>query len=495
VPRTCRTRLAAALVASLLAACAAVDPGVTAERAERPPVTTSAPPTTGERPPTTAPADGGPIGVGDELFPDLGSPLLDVVHYDVDVTYAPPGPAIEGRVRLTIDALASFGEFTLDAVGLDVSSVSVDGERARFRVDDPELIVEAGRTIARGEQFEVTVDYTATAQDEVVDPGLVAGWFRTPRGSYVLNEPDGARTWLPSNDHPSDKATYTFTVRVPAGLAGVANGELEGRMTDGGEAVWTWEQAEPMATYAIQVLTGPYEIVEGRADAAGVELVSAFAPEDVERMQPYLDLTAEQLDFFDDWFGPYPLDRYGIAMTDGVVGGAMEEQGRSLFSRQDFPGRVDYGQHLLLAHELAHQWFGNSVTPARWKDVWLNESFATYAQWMWLEHAGFETVQESAQFNLEQRQRGSVATGSPSARRLFAYEIYDGGAVVLQALRAEIGDDAFFHVLTRWAHDNEGTSRTSDDFIALASDVAGRDLTGFFDTWLYSADLPSAFPA
>ena len=174
----------------------------------------------------------------------------------------------------------------------------------------------------------------------------------------------------------------------------------------------------------------------------------------------------------------------------------MEHQGRSLFSRDDFPGGTpDPIAQLLLSHELAHQWFGNAVTPADWSDLWLNESFATYAQWMWLEHIDLTTVEREAERNLEQRQTPTEPTGEPTLDNLFGYERYDGGAVVLHALRGEIGDDAFFTLLQRWVAENNGTSRTSADFIALAEEVAGRSLTELFDAGCTRRLCPPSTPA
>jgi aminopeptidase N len=213
-------------------------------------------------------------------------------------------------------------------------------------------------------------------------------------------------------------------------------------------------------------------------------------------MQPYLDATAEQIEFFEQWFGPYPLDRYGLAISDSFSGLAMETLGRSLFSRDDFPnghGGVTSITDLLLSHELAHQWYGNAVTLGRWEDIWLNESFATYGQWMWFEHIGDATVDEQAEMALATRPPG--ATGEPDAGELFGYNSYDGGAVVLHALRRTIGDDAFFTVLRQWIDQFDGESCTTGGFIGLAEEVSGEDLTEFFDEWLFATHPPQTFPA
>jgi aminopeptidase N len=173
----------------------------------------------------------------------------------------------------------------------------------------------------------------------------------------------------------------------------------------------------------------------------------------------------------------------------------MEEQGRSLFSVEDFlGGGLDAFTALLLAHELAHQWFGDAVSPAEWKDIWLNESFASYGEWMWLDEAGYRSLDDSALGALAGRQDSAYATADPDIPGLFGFEVYEGGATILHALRKTVGDVTFFKILRTWATDNYGTSQSTEDFIELSSKLAGEDLTDFFDTWLYSVNLPAKYP-
>ncbi len=520
-------RIGLLLAAAVVAACAA--PGVRTESAVEqttpatPPVTTPEPSvpaapdpeppddtapateapqepeeTVGPAPPTTEAdeVDAGVEGIGDEIFPDLGTDDLDVQSYDVRLAYDPDLQVLDGSVTLQAVVLGSPERIVLDAVEIEVRAVTVDGAAADFDLAGGEVVITPASAAPAGSAVTIDVQYTDQAQRAGSFAGIdELGFFATGDGSYVLNQPDGARTWLPSNDHPSDKATWHFEVTVPTGTTAVANGELiEQRVGPEGDT-FVWDQRQPMATYLVQLLTGDYEILD-RGPAGAVPIVDVALTGDVEQMAPYFELTDDQIAFFEPLFGPYPLDRYGLAFTDSPPGLAMEQQGRSLFSRSDFPGGLPGAlEHLLLSHELAHMWFGDAVSPADWSDLWLNESFATYAQWLWLDHVGLFPLQTQAETNLALRQDFAESTADPSVDNLFGFERYDGGAVVVHALRQELGDDAFFTLLKEWVARNGGTSRTTEDFIALANEVAGRDLTAFFDAWLFAEDVPDAYPA
>ena len=476
-----------AVGALFVAACAA-SPGVESTGAVRTPVDTLPAPESTTVPVPASDAD----GVGDTLFPALGNPGIDVVHYDLDLAYDTAKDSVAGTVTIDLLATDDLASFTLDAVDLDVQSVSVDSVPAKFELDSPELRIVPPTPLASGEQSTVAVTYSAHTGGRPSPIGFEVGWSETAVGSYVLNEPDGARYWLPCNDHPSDKATYRIALHVPAGVTAIANGALAEHTTNPAGDTWVWAEDEPMATYLLQVITGDYEVVSSNA-TDGLPLVSAVLRSDRARLDQYLAITSQQLDAFTEWFGPYPLDRYGLAITDSPAGFAMETQGRSMFSRDDLPASTPgYIEHLFLAHELAHQWFGDAVSPGRWTDVWLNESFATYAEWLWLDKAGLGSLQTAADNAL--KSRGPGATGAPVVSQLFGPNVYEGGAVVLHALRLTIGDDAFFRTLQLWVSRNHGQSRTTSDFIALVSSESGRDLTSFFDTWLYASVVPTAYP-
>jgi aminopeptidase N len=296
---------------------------------------------------------------------------------------------------------------------------------------------------------------------------------------------------MPVNDHPTDKATWTFAVTVPTGSVAVANGALAATTAGVDDSsTWTWEQDELMAPYLVLLLVGDYDLIEA-AETDGVELVHA-AIAGTGSLDVYTDVTVEQLEFFEGLFGPYPFERYGLAITDSPPGLAMETQGLSLFSRGDLDGSLGFLQHLLLAHELAHQWFGDAVSPAEWDDIWLNEGFATYAQWLWLDEVGLATLDGLAKEAIDTVSDGGGPVDRPDA--LFGVVSYSGGAVVLHALRSTIGDDAFFTGLQRWVADHGGAAASTADFRSVMESVSGVDLETFFADWVETEDRPDRYP-
>lgn len=496
------------LLVTLLAACGSA-PGVMSTEAranhsstipvpDSVPATTTgstapdATPTTAATTPTIGQPVADPNGIGDSLFPNLGNPGIDVKHYTVVLSYDPQRRELSASEHLDVVMTQDRKTFSLDSDGPVVSAVMIDGTVAKFTAAKPELLITPRSPLTTGQNIGVDITYTVSPHSVPSASGERVGWFPTPGGSFVLNEPEGAHTWLPSDDHPSDQATFRFEVTVPTGLTAVANGALVDHTSTPTSDTWIWQEDHEMATYLIQLLTGDYELVDG-VGPNGLPLLSAVLRQDRTLMQPYLDSIAGEIDFFDGYFGTFPLDRYGIAVADSTQGIAMETMGRSQFSRDDFlSGRLDSSEQLLLSHELTHQWFGDAVSPASWSDVWLNESFATYGQWMWLDHLGLQSMEQSSTSALASRQPGETA--APSVDQIFSFNSYDGGAVILHALRKTIGDDLFFTLLRRWVSDNTGKARTTADFVALASKVAGQDLTDFFSKWLYADVLPTSFP-
>ncbi len=433
------------------------------------------------------------VSAGDRRFPQLGSSDIDVAHYDVALTYDPARHRLDGSVMIELVTTADTDQLALDADEIRVTSVRVDGSEQAFAIDDRELITALDSIVPAGTELDVTVDYAAELDVGAGRPfGPDAGIFVTADGLWSINEPDGLSTWIPANDHPTDKATWTFALTVPEGDTAVANGEFTGAVDVEGGTTWTWEQSDPMAPYLVLFLVGDYELVDGGTTPSGVDLRHAVIEGSSPAIDRYNAITLRQFEFFEELFGPYPLDRYGLAITDSVPGLAMETQGLSLFSRGDLDGSLGFVQHLLLAHELAHQWFGNAVSPATWDDIWLNEGFATYAQWMWLDQVGLLTLDSLAGDALA---RSPVDEG-PVARpdELFGPVSYDAGATVLHALRSTVGDDAFFEGLRSWVTEYADSTATTGQFVDHMESVSGVDLDRFVTAWIDAEDRPDRYP-
>jgi aminopeptidase N len=428
---------------------------------------------------------------GDPRYPALGSADLDVRHYAVDISYEQDGRSISGSVDIDAEVTRAVDRVAIDANGPTITEVGVDGTPAHFTTAPGELIIDLDRVHESGDRLAITIGFHAAAKANTGFE-LEAGLFSSPDGVWSVNEPDGASTWLPVNDHPTDKATWSFVVRTDPALTAVTNGELTSSAIEDGQRVWRWEQDEPMASYLITLLVGDYELVDDGSTASGVELRHAVLAGDRAVLDPYLAITREQLDYFESLFGPYPFERYGVAIADSEPNLAMETQGLSLFSVADLSGSVGFLQHLLLAHELAHQWFGDAVSPGTWDDIWLNEGFATYGQWLWLDHIGMADIDATAEETIARLPRTGWPLSAPA--EMFGTVSYDGGATALHALRLTIGDVAFFEGLRVWVATYLDSTAVTDDFQTVMEEVSGRSLDEFFATWIHADRFPGRLP-
>jgi aminopeptidase N len=451
----------------------------------------TAPVTTTARPTTSAPGVPGAVGLGDAIYPALGNGGYDMRHVDLDLRWDQKTGVLAATVSIDIDigdrALSSFN---LDFRGFEISAVTVDKRTAALVRTDDELVITPVAPLAPRSAHTVSVTYEGLPDSIPDTGGRPLGWLTTASGAYTLAEPNGAHAWFPCNDHPSDKATYTIHVDVEAPLTAVANGALTATVEMNGRRRVTYEAPDPMASYLVIVAVGRFATTE-RTTASGLRLRQV---ERDGRGTPgsFLAITEQQIAFFEQRFGGFPLSSYGLLIIDSVRGLAMETATLSLFSEADMNGgRGD--DESFLAHELGHQWFGDAVTLDKWQDIWLNESFATYAEWLWSfrdDPAGLEAHAENARRRAATDRSDAGPTGRPKPDFLFGNVVYNGGAIVLQALRHEVGDDVFFATIRRWVSTYRGKSASTTDFITLAGEVAGQDLTAFFDTWLYSINLP-----
>ncbi|OON75190.1 zinc metalloprotease [Streptomyces tsukubensis] len=442
-----------------------------------------------------------PLGIGDRLFPHLGNPGYDVSAYDISLTY-------RGDNRKPLDAVTVIDARPtrlLDRVNLDfshgtVKSVLVNGEPARFASAEEDLVVTPEVPVAPGGPLRITVRHTSDPRTPKEGEGA-GGWVRTADGLAMANQADAAHRVFPCNDHPSDKARFTFRVTAPRELTAVANGLQVGRpRTAGTDTTWTYKGAHPMATELAQVTIGD-SAVPRRTGPHGLPLRDVVPAKDRDVLEPWLKKTPDHIAWMEGKVGRYPFETYGVLVGEAKTGFELETQTLSLFERHLFTD-TRYPQWYVdsvLVHELAHQWFGDSVTPRTWSDLWLNEGHATWYEALFAQEHGDHPMEKRMRAAYTESDRWRAAGGPPAAPgapspgqkiSIFRPVVYDGSALVLYALREEIGEAAFGRLERSWVSHHRDSTATTADFTRLASGIAGRDLTAFFHGWLYAKRTP-----
>jgi len=444
----------------------------------------------------------GAPGVGDAYYPTYGNGGYDVRHYALDVEYDPATDRLDGEASIKATATQTLCSFNLDLVGLEVRRLRVNGRRASWTRSGQELTVTPKRPLQEGRRFRVEVDYDGVPAEFVL-PGidLRTGFMATPDGANVIGQPEVAASWYPVNDHPIDKASYSFDVTVPDGYGVVANGFLRDRDHRRGWTTWEWVAREPMASYLATIDIGYWDVHRWRT-ASGIPVYDAVDSAITGGLRQEIDSSlarqGEILDMLSDDFGPYPFSTVGaIVDNQDDLFFALETQTRPVYSKffwLDGEGNPINGDFVVV-HELAHQWFGDDVALARWQDIWLNEGFATYAEWLWEEHEGRGTPQQLFQTSYDEIPADDpfwdVVIGDPGVDLLFDDAVYVRGAMTLQALRNEVGDEAFWQIIRGWAATKSGGNATTEEFIAYAEDVSGQQLDELFDTWLSTPQKPA----
>ncbi|GAA1139709.1 M1 family metallopeptidase [Nocardioides aquiterrae] len=432
----------------------------------------------------------GARGIGDPYYPDYGNGGYDVDHYGIHISYRPSSDRVAGRTRITAHATQDLSRFNLDFV-LPVSSVQVNGRRASYDQGRHELVVTPRRPLATGEPMTVVVRY-AGVPSTITSDGAKP-WIRTADGAAAVGEPEIAAWWYPANDHPRDKATYDVSVTVAKDLEVLGNGRLVSRDVRHGKRTWHWRETRPMAPYLAFFVAGQFDITRSRAD--GLPVITAVASHGgPEGRYAAADLkrTPQVIRFESRLWGPYPFDAMGGVAPAADFGFALENQTRPVYTR----GFWSKGPNIyVVVHELAHQWYGDSVSVHNWRDIWLNEGFATFTAWLWSEkhhegsakqlfHQSWRTFPSDDPF-------WKVKVGNPGAHNEFNGAVYVRGAMALQALRTRIGNAAFMTVMRTWAAEHQYGNGTVRQYIALAESVSGADLTSFFDAWLYTGRRPA----
>ncbi|WP_422740829.1 M1 family metallopeptidase [Micromonospora sp. WMMD729] len=432
----------------------------------------------------------GAAGVGDTYFPSYGNGGYDVGKYTVKVRYDPAKDRLTGTTTVQATATADLSSFNLDLAGLTVKTVTVDAAPATHTRNKNELVITPAAGLITGNGFVVEIAYEGVPKplkNELLGEG---GFLHTADGAIALGQPESASTWFPVNDHPSDKAAYDFEITVPQGLTAVSNGVPGGSTTADGWTTWKWSEKSPMASYLSNVVIGKFRITTGQHK--GKPVYSAVTTKVAKgASDASIAQTVKVADYLETVFGPYPFDAYGgVVVSDSRIGYALETQSRPVYSA----GFFKRGENTeVVAHELAHQWFGDSVALARWEDIWLNEGFATYAEWLWAEHTKEYTAKQAFDIRY-QRVPATVwktPPGKPGVKDLFSESVYQRGGMTLHALRVAVGDKAFFEIVKAWAAEKRNGTATTAEFVALAERISGKQLDALFDAWLYGTKKPA----
>lgn len=493
----------------------------------------------------------GDAGIGDPYYPSLGNGGYDALHYTLDIDVDMDTNTLDAIVTVEAKATQALSQFNLDFLGFEITQLLVNDVEAEFTRSGRELTIIPPEALGEGETFMVNIAYIGEPGQAQVANQFSRGWQQHQNGVIVASQPDGAAAWFPNNDHPLDKATYTFIITVDEPWVVAANGILQETIAEpDGQVTYVWEASDEMASYLASVNIGDF-VEQTDVSETGIPIRNYFPTSLAAEMQSEFATQDEMIDFFSEIFGAYPFEVYGSVVTDADFGFALEVQTLSLYSRQFVNERV-------IAHELAHQWFGNSLSVAGWNDIWLNEGFATYSEYLWIEETqgaavldqvvrgtylqnmsiqavasiftdelpGIRAIEvfvqlsddyddvESAladlgleedindltsrevlqEIGVQDSFLNFVTTEPPAlppVTALFNQNIYQWGALTLHALRERVGDDVFFEIVRTYYDRFAFGNATTDDFIRIAEEVSGDDLTAFFDGWLFTEGIPA----
>ena len=432
------------------------------------------------------PVDGAP-SIGDPYFPKLGNGGYDVQHYDLSLDFDLTRRTVAGVASIELTPTVALRSLTFDLDGLKVSGVEVDGATAGFAQEAKKLRVEPAQPLAEDQPAVVRVAYSGRPQG-----ANLLGWFWFSGGGALLSpQPSGASTLFPCNDHPLDKATFAFHLTVPQGRVAVANGILDSQTTTAdGRQRFDWHEPASFPTYAAVVAVGRYRLVEGTT-ADGLPALNAF-PKAGQKLARRVEPQGRIVSTLEQYFGPYPYSGIGAIIITKSGPDAMEAAGRPTYPgvRAALRSR---GFEQLMAHEIAHQWVGDTASFTKWQDIWLSEGFATYGELLWI--ADSRQLPIGSLFDRGSRYFGYYQgmkrpPGDPGPSRIFNVTVYNRGAMTLEALRRTVGDEAFFQILREWVVLHRGGNATTDDFIQLAESVSGQDLDALSQRWLYESGLP-----
>ncbi|MGX7677820.1 M1 family metallopeptidase [Jatrophihabitans sp. DSM 45814] len=435
----------------------------------------------------------GAVSADDPYLPQSGNGGYRVSRYDLDLTYRMRSNRLTGIAKLSAVAVQELTRLSLDLAGFKVSKVSVNSQRVhKFTTSGRKLHIWPREALPVGSSLNIEIHYSGNPAPL---PGLWGdvGWEELDDGVLVAGQPNGAPSWFPCNDHPSNKASYRISMTTDSPYQVVCNGVLTSKSVRASQTTWVYDQPEPMATYLASVQIGQYERLDlGTVETSGGTVrshaaVPRAAKDDFRRDFGRQD---EMLVTFGRLFGPYPFAGYTVVVTEDELEIPVEAQGMSIFGSNYLDGQR--GEERLVAHELAHQWFGNSLTVDSWQHIWLHEGFACYAEWLWSEFSGGQSADKLAKRYWDRLDElpQDLVIAAPGARLMFDDRLYKRGALTLHALRRTLGDDDFFDMLREWTRLHRHANVTTEGFIAHVGRFREQPLAGLFNAWLFERELP-----
>jgi aminopeptidase N len=450
--------------------------------------------------PLFRPAPGGvpsvaPLGVpgestpiADPIYPDYGNPAIDVLHYGLDLSW--DTKTFTGQAAITLRAVKAVAAVTLDfSPAYTVDGATLDGKPVTATIKGGDLTVPA--TLAAAAKATLVVKYHGVPapvpmpshRSDVEPLGLTV----TSDGLlWTMQEPYGSSTWYPSNDQPSDKALYDIAITVPPGWAGVASGTPDGQTGN----TFRYTSKDPVATYLTTLAVGRFT-KETATGPHGIPLTYWYRKGAGDKIMDVVRRSPSYLEWLESRFGPYPFPSAGVLVVPSDSG--METQQMITLGEGIAGASVDEVDADLL-HEYAHQWFGDAVTPSTWSDLWLNEGFADYAQYLYTN--GKQGISQAAwekrfrPYDADLRSRLGPP-GKPEPDRFAESNVYICPALMLEQIRKQIGDAGFFALARDWVQQHKGSNQDRATFIAFVNAHTGKNFTALINTWLDSPTTPT----
>jgi len=424
----------------------------------------------------------------DSYLPEHGNGGYRVRHYDLELDYRVGPNRLAGKAVLTAVASQPLSRFTLDFGRFRIQDVRVDARPAKYSHRPDKLQIRPERPIGVGDTFQITIRYAGSPVPISGRWGDI-GWDELTDGVLVASQPIGSPSWFPCNDWPGDKAGFRVALTTASPYTVLVTGDLVARRRGAGTTTWVYERREPTAPYLMSVQIGRYKLVDL---ATGGVVQRAAIPAKLRADFAYdFARHGEIMVALQRFFGPYPFGEYVVVVADDELDDPVEAQGMAVFGTNHVDGRRTHER--LVVHELAHQWFGNCLTVADWRHIWLNEGFATYAEWLWSGVCGgLPADAHAAEWHDRLAARPSgITVANPGVNRMFDPQVYKRGALTLHAVRKKIGDESFFALLRSWVAEHRHGTVTTSQFRAHAQLFSREPLDGLFAAWLDKPALPA----